>query len=73
MRAQGEPLDLDGAARHLARARRYTRAELAEALGLKENDIGERPLWVKAGKEQLVVPLTSTDAVRRASPVPCET
>jgi PhzF family phenazine biosynthesis protein len=27
-------------------------------------------LWVKAGKEQLVVPLTSTDAVRRAAPVP---
>jgi trans-2,3-dihydro-3-hydroxyanthranilate isomerase len=47
-----------------------TRPELAEALGLKENDIGDRPLWVKAGKEQLVVPLNSADAVRRASPVP---
>jgi trans-2,3-dihydro-3-hydroxyanthranilate isomerase len=47
-----------------------TRPELAEALGLKENDIGERPLWVKAGKEQLVVPLTSPEAVRRAAPVP---
>jgi trans-2,3-dihydro-3-hydroxyanthranilate isomerase len=41
---------------------------LAAALGLKMTDIGERPLWVKAGKEQLVVPLTSTDAVRRAAP-----
>src|SRR5271156_6404979 len=29
---------------------------LAHALGLEEADIDERPLWVKAGKEQLVVP-----------------
>jgi trans-2,3-dihydro-3-hydroxyanthranilate isomerase len=43
---------------------------LAAALGLQVHDIGERPLWVKAGKEQLVVPLTSTDAVRKAAPVP---
>ena len=47
-----------------------SRAALASALGLEERDIGERPLWVKAGKEQLVVPLKSTDAVRRAVPVP---
>jgi trans-2,3-dihydro-3-hydroxyanthranilate isomerase len=44
------------------------RETLAAALGIKVTDIGERPLWVKAGKEQLVVPLTSTDAVRRAAP-----
>ncbi|MDP9089520.1 MAG: PhzF family phenazine biosynthesis protein [Pseudomonadota bacterium] len=43
---------------------------LAEALGLEVSDLGDRPLWVKAGKEQLVVPLTSTEAVRRAVPVP---
>jgi PhzF family phenazine biosynthesis protein len=43
-----------------------SREALAAALGLQVRDIGERPLWVKAGKEQLVVPLTSTDAVRRA-------
>lgn len=41
---------------------------LAGALGLEEADIDERPLWVKAGKEQLVVPLRSLDAVRRAAP-----
>lgn len=41
---------------------------LARALGLDKDDIGERPLWVKAGKEQLIVPLKSPDAVRRASP-----
>jgi trans-2,3-dihydro-3-hydroxyanthranilate isomerase len=45
-----------------------SRDTLAAALGLEASDIGERPLWVKAGKEQLVVPLTSTDAVRRARP-----
>jgi trans-2,3-dihydro-3-hydroxyanthranilate isomerase len=45
-----------------------SREVLASALGLKAADIGERPLWVKAGKEQLVVPLTSIAAVRRAVP-----
>jgi trans-2,3-dihydro-3-hydroxyanthranilate isomerase len=45
------------------------REVLAAALGLQVHDFGERPLWVKAGKEQLVVPLTSVDAVRRATPV----
>jgi trans-2,3-dihydro-3-hydroxyanthranilate isomerase len=43
---------------------------LAAALGLERDDIGERPLWVKAGKEQLVVPLTSIEAVRRVAPQP---
>jgi trans-2,3-dihydro-3-hydroxyanthranilate isomerase len=45
-----------------------SRSTLAAALGLGARDVGERPLWVKAGKEQLVVPLTSIDAVRRAAP-----
>jgi trans-2,3-dihydro-3-hydroxyanthranilate isomerase len=44
------------------------RATLAQALGLETSDLAERPLWAKAGKEQLVVPLASTDAVRRAAP-----
>lgn len=43
-------------------------SELAAALGLEAQDIGERPLWVKTGKEQLVVPVTSTAAVQRAAP-----
>jgi trans-2,3-dihydro-3-hydroxyanthranilate isomerase len=46
------------------------RGALGEALGLNPGDIGERPLWVKAGKEQLIVPLTSIEAVRRVNPVP---
>ena len=45
-----------------------TRAELAAILGLGEGDIAERPLWVNAGKEQLVVPVASGEAVRRARP-----
>jgi PhzF family phenazine biosynthesis protein len=45
-----------------------TRADLAAILGLAEADIAERPLWVNAGKEQLVVPVASVDAVRRARP-----
>ena len=47
-----------------------SRGVLAQALGLEERDIGERPLWIKAGKEQLVVPLTSIEAVQRVSPQP---
>jgi trans-2,3-dihydro-3-hydroxyanthranilate isomerase len=46
------------------------RDALAAALGIEESDIGARPLWMKAGKEQLVVPLTSLEAVRRVTPVP---
>jgi PhzF family phenazine biosynthesis protein len=45
-----------------------SRAELAGILGLAAGDIADRPLWVNAGKEQLVVPVVSADAVRRARP-----
>lgn len=37
---------------------------LADMLGIAPSDIGSSPLWVKAGKEQLIVPLTSERAVR---------
>jgi len=43
---------------------------IAAMLGLEPRDIGERPLWVSAGREQLIVPLTSEEAVRRAQPSP---
>jgi trans-2,3-dihydro-3-hydroxyanthranilate isomerase len=46
------------------------RARLASLLGLSAADLAERPLWVKAGKEQLIVPLASVEAVRRAAPGP---
>jgi trans-2,3-dihydro-3-hydroxyanthranilate isomerase len=42
--------------------------ELARLLGLDSGDIGFQPLWVKAGREQLVIPLTSEAAVRRVNP-----
>ena len=43
---------------------------LAAMLSLDPADIGERPLWVTTGEEQLIVPLTSEAAVRRARPRP---
>jgi trans-2,3-dihydro-3-hydroxyanthranilate isomerase len=43
-------------------------AELARVLGLEEADIGESPLWVSTGREQLLVPVRSVAAVRNARP-----
>lgn len=51
-----------------ARELKETRAQLAQALGLTESDIGERPLWIDSGSEQLIVPLTNDTAVRNAQP-----
>jgi PhzF family phenazine biosynthesis protein len=51
-----------------ARAFELHRRELEEILGLQPGDVGEYPLWVSAGREQLIVPLTSVEAVRRATP-----
>jgi len=45
-------------------------AEIARLLGLEPGDIGFQPLWLKAGREQLIIPLTSEAAVRRARPRP---
>jgi trans-2,3-dihydro-3-hydroxyanthranilate isomerase len=45
-------------------------AEIAKLLGLEPGDVGFQPLWVKAGREQLVIPLTSEAAVRRVRPRP---
>ncbi|MCC6992991.1 MAG: PhzF family phenazine biosynthesis protein [Deltaproteobacteria bacterium] len=42
------------------------RADLAAMLGLAEADVGATPRWVDTGSEQLIIPLTSVDAVRRA-------
>jgi len=43
------------------------RLTLAAMLGLEERELGERPLWVNAGVEQLIVPLASEAAVRRVN------
>jgi PhzF family phenazine biosynthesis protein len=45
-------------------------AELAPLLGLEAQDLLERPLWVKSGREQLIVPLASAAAVQRVAPDP---
>ncbi len=45
-----------------------SRSAIASALQLTEADVGDRPLWVKAGKEQLIIPLRSEAAVRRVRP-----
>jgi PhzF family phenazine biosynthesis protein len=45
-----------------------SRADLAQILGLAPEDLAERPLWVSTGREQLIVPLASAEAVRRAKP-----
>lgn len=46
------------------------RVALAAMLGLAEDDLAtdQVPLWVDTGSEQLVIPLASFDAVRRAKP-----
>ena len=45
-------------------------ADIARWLGLEASDVGFQPLWMKAGREQLIIPLTSEAAVRRARPTP---
>lgn len=52
------------------RPARLTRDSLANLLGLAAADLGERPLWVSTGNEQLLVPLASPDAVARCQPDP---
>ena len=42
--------------------------ELALMLGLASPDVREGACWVNTGSEQLMVPLTSADAVRRVKP-----
>lgn len=65
--AQGNRWTLAAKA-HRWREVTQSRGELASILGLDASDIAERPLWVNAGKEQLIVPVASEDAVRRARP-----
>lgn len=52
------------------RPARLTRDSLANLLGLAPGDLGEPALWISTGNEQLLVPLTSPDAVARCRPDP---
>ena len=45
-----------------------SRTQLAQALGLDEADLGEVIRWMNAGTWQLIIPLTSREAVMRAQP-----
>ena len=51
-----------------------SRDALARMVGLEARDIdsGGEPLWIDTGSEQLVIPLASFDAVRRAKPQAAE-
>jgi len=51
------------------RAPTASRSELAGMLGLGEVDLADAPpLWVDTGSDQLIIPLASFDAVKRAAP-----
>jgi len=43
-------------------------AEMAALLGLRAEDLAASPMWVDTGADQLLVPLKTTEAVRRAQP-----
>ena len=53
-----------------ARAFELMRTDLEDILGLQAGDVAEWPLWVSVGREQLIVPLASREAVGRARPKP---
>ncbi|MGV2898825.1 PhzF family phenazine biosynthesis protein [Achromobacter sp. AGC78] len=44
------------------------RADIAALVGLTTDDLAADPIWVDTGADQLLVPLASVDAVRRAAP-----
>ena len=50
------------------RAAGVGREQLAAMLRIEPGDVGDQPLWIDTGAEQLIVPLNSVDAVRRADP-----
>ena len=55
------------------RAPPVSREDLAAMLGLVERDLAgadSPPLWIDTGVEQLLIPLATFDAVRRAAPRP---
>ncbi len=50
------------------RAPQPSNEQLASMLGLQASDVTSPPLWVDTGSEQLIIPLASFEAVRRAAP-----
>lgn len=47
-----------------------TPVDLARMLGLPDDAVGDTPLWVDTGSEQLVIPIRTTELVLAARPVP---
>lgn len=45
-----------------------SRAELAAMLGIQEREVGDRPMWIDTGSEQLVVRVSDPEVVRRCRP-----
>ena len=45
-------------------------SDIAAALGLTPADLASPPLWLNAGTEQMMVPVNTAEAVRRARPDP---
>ena len=68
VRAKGDVWTLTAnAPRH--RAPSASREQLANMLSLTPDDLADTdPLWVDTGTEQLIIPLKSFDAVKRAAP-----
>lgn len=54
----------------LTRPAGSTQAELAAMLGVNEEDLRDGAMWVDTGSEQLIVRLTTPEAVRRCRPDP---
>jgi trans-2,3-dihydro-3-hydroxyanthranilate isomerase len=46
-----------------------SRADLARMLSLPDDAVSDEPLWLNTGVEQLIIPIASSDLVRRAKPV----
>jgi trans-2,3-dihydro-3-hydroxyanthranilate isomerase len=68
--ADGDTWTLRAARPPVTREVTATRAELAQMLSLPDDAVGDEPLWVTTGVEQLVIPIGSAAHVRAAKPVP---
>lgn len=52
------------------RAPKGTRGELAGALGLRERDLGDKVLFIDTAVDQLIVPVTTVEALYEVAPEP---
>jgi PhzF family phenazine biosynthesis protein len=68
VKAQGDRWTLRAARPPETRPAEASRGELAAMLGISAKQVGENPLWVDTGTEQLLIPLTTVEAVRAARP-----